>query len=124
MHILKKDKTITETDPNWQWLWKLKLPTPITHFLWLLKLDRIVHNQMCVRRGITLNPFYKSCGMIESANHIFRACHRTGNVWKAVMGIENYDPGDTNFFIWIDANLRGKDTKLNMNWSTIFTSTI
>lgn len=80
MHILKKDKTITETDPNWQWLWKLKLPTPITHFLWLLKLDRIVHNQMCVRRGITLNPFYKSCGMIESANHIFRACHRTGNV--------------------------------------------
>lgn len=123
MHILKRAKIITETDPNQQWLCKLKLLAYITHFVWLLKLDRILHNQVCVRRGIILNPFCKSCGMIDSVNHIFRTCHQACNVSKAVMGIDNYDLGDTNFFMWIYSNLH-KDMRLNMNWSTIFVAII
>ncbi|KAM7463150.1 hypothetical protein LguiA_031271 [Lonicera macranthoides] len=124
LYILKDKNVININDPNWSWLWKLKLPGRIIHFLWLLKLDRILHNQMCVRRGFSQNPFCKSCGMVESANHIFRSCQRAIKVWNAVLGIDNYDPGDTNFYIWIDANLTSNESKRNMPWRTLFGSII
>lgn len=55
---------------------------------------------MCVRRGITQTIYRKSCGMIKSANHIFRTCQRATKVWNAVLGIDNYDPSDINFFFF------------------------
>ena len=76
LHILNREGIITSLDPNWKWLWKLKLPMRIIQFLWLVKLDRILSNQMCVRRGISNNSSCKHCGLEESANHIFRTCTR------------------------------------------------
>lgn len=63
--------------------------------------------------------------MIKSANHIFRTCQRATKVWNAVLGIDNYDPSDINFFFfWIDANLTSKESRRNMPWRTLFASTI
>ena len=53
MQLLERKNVINNTEPNWAWIWKLKLPAKIIHFIWLVKLDRIICNEMCVRRGIT-----------------------------------------------------------------------
>ena len=96
------------------------------HFLWFVKLDRILHNQMRLRRGITNNSNCKLCNMAGSAKIIcFEFALGLKKVWSLVTGKVDHDSGDTNFFIWLDTNLKSKDKQIgNMEWNIIFTSTI
>lgn len=55
----------------------------------------------------------------------WRSNLRARKVWGLVIGNVDYDPGNTNFFIWLDAYLKSKDDQIdNVEWSIIFTSTI
>ncbi|KAM7514390.1 hypothetical protein LguiA_003973 [Lonicera macranthoides] len=87
---------------------EVETPSLFDSFLWLVKLDRILHNKMCLRRGILSNPNCKFCGTEESANHIFLVCTRARKVWRLVSDNVSHDLGDTNFFIWLDTNLNSK----------------
>lgn len=92
LRILKSEGIITPMEPNWTWLWKLILSIRIIQFFWLLKFDRIHHNQICVRRDVLQTSSCKHIGLEESVNHLFYACPLAGKVWCLILRVKIYDP--------------------------------
>jgi len=126
LKILNTNRVTINAGHNWKWMWSLKLPACLIYFIWLVKNEIILCNQMCVRRGISQEANCKACGLTETQNHIFRECFKAKKVWNLVLGTNVEDHVDVNFFIWLDANLSSKANCTNRvaNWSTIFAVTL
>lgn len=73
-----------EPEENWKWLWKLEIANKITHFLWLLRLGKLLRNKECHKRSCNTDPHCKWCGGLEDTKHIFMDCNRAMEVWDNI----------------------------------------
>ena len=94
-HKILENKNILNHDQiDWLWLWKLKVLAKISHFLWVLRQDKILSGEKCVTRGISNDDSYRMCGLMESSMHIFKNCFKANNVWQSLGVANRVDAGD------------------------------
>ncbi|XVF52811.1 hypothetical protein PTKIN_Ptkin05aG0048700 [Pterospermum kingtungense] len=97
----------TPSDSLWMKIWKLKVPARIRSFLWLIKHNRVMCNEIRVKRGFTSNGSFVQCpGALETIEHVLRFCPAAVEVWsRALTREELLDQDGLDFDSWLRWNL-------------------
>lgn len=93
---------------DWKEIWRLKVPERIKSFVWLLKRDRLLTNQIKSRRGLGA----VDCKLCEHSSktmlHVFRECPCAMEVCVNKVPTEmHHDFFNLELEDWINLNLIG-----------------
>lgn len=115
-----------DPEENWKWLWKLKVASKIIHFIWLLRLEKLLTNKACYKRGCNIDPHCKWCSVLEDTKHIFMDCNHAMEVWNGVYKSISWKNNNTIFLPWIEENLKLKNDNLyyGLPWNILFASVL
>ncbi|XP_028120068.1 uncharacterized protein LOC114317531 [Camellia sinensis] len=111
---------------DWTWLWKIKLPHKLKSFLWLILHDRLLTNQMRLKRHMTTFDLCPRCGLYsEDLDHLLRKCSFTRDIWTAIQNFNWWEEGCRQPLTeWVVSNLKNKNMFLDNNWYIFFTVTL
>ncbi|KAK9005760.1 hypothetical protein V6N11_043180 [Hibiscus sabdariffa] len=78
-------------DPKWSCIWSLPIAQRVRMFLWLVLRQRLMTNVERVRRGLSTDPSYSSCGCYnETILHILRDCPPVCSCWQSIIPQADY----------------------------------
>ncbi|GMP90230.1 hypothetical protein CsSME_00041449 [Camellia sinensis var. sinensis] len=92
-------------------------------FLWLILHDRLLTNQMRLKRHTTSSDLCPKCGLYsEDLGHLLRECPHTRDIWTAIKDLNWWKEGCRQPLTeWVVFNLKNKNMFLDNNWYLFFT---
>nr|GLL39690.1 uncharacterized protein LOC109163410 [Ipomoea trifida] len=114
-----------ESTDETDWVWKLKISERCRIFLWLTVKDKLLTNEARVRRHLTDDSNYMSCGnTCEDVSHIFRHCDVARVCWRLSQTPNSFFHGAPQIFSqWLQQNCSSIDTINGIPWGLTFSYT-
>ncbi|KAF5938109.1 hypothetical protein HYC85_025615 [Camellia sinensis] len=82
MTVLNPSPNSTSIQPWWKSLWRHHSPNRWKHTLWLVRHDRLLTNEMKLRRHLSSEATCTLCDHpCETTIHALRDCYRAQRIW-------------------------------------------
>lgn len=111
---------------KWNAIWKLKIPSRIKMFLWLVRHEKIMTNNLRVKRGFVFCDKRLLCNeTIEDTDHVLRKCPAADEIWRRIHSHFHLKSRSLSFQNWLDCGVvnRGNEHRPE-NENLLFALTI